>query len=154
MSAFALLRRDGAGDLAHGVMEGQAEHLDVEVNGIAGQIFFGPAPVGVVDDETGIGRQDEVARLTCDELESALVEQRNKRGQARGADLLTRPTAALAAIGAEYPLASKSLAGCRCGIIAAQQAVPVQCAHSFAVRARPLLERKSCVFRSGSSRTK
>ena len=34
-----------AGDLAHGVVEGQAEDLDVEVNGVAGQISFGPAPV-------------------------------------------------------------------------------------------------------------
>ncbi len=27
-----------AGDLAHGVMEGQAEDLDMEVNGVAGQV--------------------------------------------------------------------------------------------------------------------
>ncbi len=59
-----------------------------------------------------------------------------------------------AAIGAEHPLAPESLAGRRQGIIAAQEAVPVQCADSFAVRARPLLERKSCVFKSRSSRTK
>ena len=38
-----------AGDLAHGVMEGQAEHLDMEVNGVAGQIAFGPTPVAVFD---------------------------------------------------------------------------------------------------------
>ena len=44
-----------AGDLAHGVVEGQAKNLDVEVNGVAGQIAFGPAPVAVFDDETGIG---------------------------------------------------------------------------------------------------
>ena len=29
--------------------------MDVEVNGVAGQIAFGPAPVAVFDDETGIG---------------------------------------------------------------------------------------------------
>jgi hypothetical protein len=30
----------GARDLAHGVVEGQAEHLHVEVNGVAGEIAF------------------------------------------------------------------------------------------------------------------
>ena len=34
-----------AGDMAHGVNEGPAEHLDGEVNGIHGQIAPGPAPV-------------------------------------------------------------------------------------------------------------
>jgi len=42
------------GNLAHDFMEGQAEHLDVEANGIAGEISFRPAPVTVFDDETGI----------------------------------------------------------------------------------------------------
>ena len=46
-----------AGDVAHGVVEGQAEDLDVEVNGIAGQMALGPAPVAVFDDETGVGGQ-------------------------------------------------------------------------------------------------
>jgi len=32
-----------AGDLAHGIVEGQAKNLDVEVNGVAGQIAFWPA---------------------------------------------------------------------------------------------------------------
>ncbi len=40
-----------AGDLAHGVVERQAEDLDVEVNGVAGQIAFGPAPIAVFDFE-------------------------------------------------------------------------------------------------------
>ena len=43
-----------AGDLAHGIVEGQAEDLDMKVNGVAGQVAFGPAPVAVFDDETGI----------------------------------------------------------------------------------------------------
>jgi hypothetical protein len=38
-------------------VEGQAQDLDGEVNGIAGQISFRPAPIGVLDDETGIGGQ-------------------------------------------------------------------------------------------------
>ena len=72
-------------------MEGQAEDLDVEVDGVAGQVAFGPAPVAVFDDEAGIGGQNEIARLACDELESALLEQRDQRGEAGGADLLARP---------------------------------------------------------------
>jgi hypothetical protein len=60
-----------ANDLAHGIVEGQAEHLDVEVNGVAGEVAFGPAPVTVFDDEAGIGGQNKIARLAFDELESA-----------------------------------------------------------------------------------
>ena len=33
-----------AGDLAHGVVKGQAEDLDEEGDGIAGQVALGPAP--------------------------------------------------------------------------------------------------------------
>jgi hypothetical protein len=87
----AALWRDGAGDLAHGVVEGQAEDLDVEVDGIAGEIAFRPAPVAVFDDEAGIGGQAEVAGLAGDELESVLLQQRHQRGQPGGADLLPRP---------------------------------------------------------------
>ena len=43
-------------------MEGQAEDLDVEVDGVAGELAFGPAPVAVFDDEAGIGGQNEVVR--------------------------------------------------------------------------------------------
>ena len=70
----------GAGDLAHGVVEGQTEDLDMEVNGVAGQIAFGPAPVAVFDDEAGIGGQNEIARLAGDELESAFLEKSNQCG--------------------------------------------------------------------------
>ena len=35
----------GAGDLAHGVVKGLAEDLDLEVNGVAGEVAFRPAPV-------------------------------------------------------------------------------------------------------------
>ena len=44
-------------------MEGQAEHLDVEVNGIASQIALGPAPVAVFDEQTGMSGQFVVAGL-------------------------------------------------------------------------------------------
>jgi hypothetical protein len=58
-----------SGDLAHGIVEGQTEHLGVEVNGIAGQVAFRPAPEGVFDDEAGIGGQKKIARLAGDEIE-------------------------------------------------------------------------------------
>jgi len=58
----------GAGNLAHGVVEGQTKNLDMEVNGIAGQIAFRPAPVAVFDDETGTGGQNKIARLARDQL--------------------------------------------------------------------------------------
>jgi len=81
----------GAGDLAHGIVEGQAEDLDMEVNGIASEVAFGPAPIGVFYDESGIGGQNKVARLAFDELESAQLQERNQRGQPGGADLFARP---------------------------------------------------------------
>ena len=55
-------------------MERKAEHLDVEVNGVAGQIAFGPAPVTVFYDQAGIGGQNKIARLACDEFKAALSE--------------------------------------------------------------------------------
>lgn len=84
----------GSSDLAHGVVEGQPQHLDMEVNGITGEVTFRPAPVAVFDDETGIGWQNKIARLALDQLQAALLQQRHQRGQARGADLLARPARA------------------------------------------------------------
>jgi len=80
-----------AGDLAHGVVEGQTEHLDMEVNGVAGQIALWPAPVTVFEDETGVGRQLEVARRAFQEWEFPFLQQGHQWGQAGGADLLARP---------------------------------------------------------------
>ena len=64
-----------AGDLAHGVVEGQAEDLDMEVNGVAGEVALRPAPVAVFDDEAGKGGQNKIARLAGDELETVFLEQ-------------------------------------------------------------------------------
>ena len=85
-------------DLAHGVMEGHAENLDVEVYGVAGEISFRPAPVAVFDDETGIGGQDKIVRLACDKLESALLQQWKQRSQSGGAYLFARPALGLGTI--------------------------------------------------------
>ncbi len=78
----------GAGDLTQGVVEGQAEDVDMEVNGVAGEVAFGPAPVTVFDNESGIGGQGKIARLPGDEFQSALLEPgaaaRAKRCARRG----------------------------------------------------------------------
>ncbi len=80
-----------AADLAHGVVKGQAEHAHEEVNGVAGEIAFGPAPVTVFDDQAGISGQGKVARLAWEELHPVFFEQGHERCQAGGADLFTRP---------------------------------------------------------------
>ena len=72
-------------------MEGQAEHLDVEVNGVAGEVAFWPAPIAVFDDQAGIGRQNKIACVPRNEFKSALLEQRDQRGNAGGADLFAGP---------------------------------------------------------------
>lgn len=61
-------------------MEGKAEHLHVKVNGVAGEVALGPAPVTVFDDEAGIGGQNEIACLARQELESARLQEPNQWG--------------------------------------------------------------------------
>ena len=43
-------------------MKGQAQDLDKEVNGVAGELALGPAPVAVFDEQARIGGQLEVVR--------------------------------------------------------------------------------------------
>lgn len=83
-----------SGDAPHGIVEGEVEDLDVEVNGVASQVAFGPAPVRVFDDEAGRGGQNKIARLAFDELESALLQERNQKDEPGGADLFAVPTEA------------------------------------------------------------
>ena len=40
--------------LTHGLVEGQAQHLGAEVDGVAGEVAVGPAPVAVFHDQAGI----------------------------------------------------------------------------------------------------
>jgi hypothetical protein len=44
-----------AGDVVHGLVEGQPQDLDKEVNGVASPVPLGPAPITVFDDEAGKG---------------------------------------------------------------------------------------------------
>ena len=46
----------------HGFVEAHSQDSHAEVDGVAGQVAFGPAPVALLDDQTGIGGQSEVAR--------------------------------------------------------------------------------------------
>jgi hypothetical protein len=90
-AGFSDVLGPGAGDLAHGVVEGQTEDLNAEVNGVAGEVALGPAPIAVLDDEARISGQNEIARILCDDLNPALLEQRREGCQPGGADLLARP---------------------------------------------------------------
>jgi hypothetical protein len=45
------LWRDTAGDVAHSVVKWEAEDLDEEVNGVAGEVALGPAPVTVFEQQ-------------------------------------------------------------------------------------------------------
>ena len=69
-------------NLAHGVVEGQAEDLNAEVNGVASEVALRPPPIAVFDDEVGIGGQNETVRILRDDVESALLEQRHHGCQA------------------------------------------------------------------------
>ena len=80
-----------ADDRAHGVVEGQAEHLHVEVDGVAGQATFGPAPVGVFDEQSFVRLDLEVAAAAFPQDQSALFQQRRQLGQPGSADLFARP---------------------------------------------------------------
>ena len=81
----------GLGDLAHSLMEGEAENLDKEVDGIASQVTLRPAPVAVFEEQALVSGQFEVAGGQLEELEAAFLEQGDQGSQASGADLLARP---------------------------------------------------------------
>jgi hypothetical protein len=60
----------------HGLVKGEAQDLNKEVNGVAGPVPLGPAPIAVFDDQAGKGGQQEVAR--------ALFEQLGMRRKGKG----------------------------------------------------------------------
>ncbi len=65
----------GFDDLAHGVVEGEFEDVDEEVDGVAFAVVLRPAPIGFFEDEAGKGGQLEVTRLLFNELEAAFLKQ-------------------------------------------------------------------------------
>src|SRR3990172_3541064 len=75
----------------HGLMEGSPEDMDEEIDGVAGQLAFGPAPIRVFHDEAGKGGHQEVAATLLDQLMPAFFEQRHQRPHPRVADLFAGP---------------------------------------------------------------
>ncbi len=63
----------------------------MEVDGVAGEVAFGPSPVAILDDETGKGRQKVVAAPAFKQLKVSFLKQRQERSQSGGADLLASP---------------------------------------------------------------
>ena len=53
VSWVGVVRRDSSrsNDLAHGIMEGEGEDVDKEVDGVAGQIAFGSAAYEICEGE-------------------------------------------------------------------------------------------------------
>jgi hypothetical protein len=66
LPSYAAWVGSGSGDLEHGVVEGQLENLDKEVDGVTFQAASVPVPIGFLDDEAGEGGQLQVARLLLD----------------------------------------------------------------------------------------
>ena len=79
-------------------MEGEAEDLGAEVDGVAGQLSVWPVPVAVLDDEAGILGGFEVAGPVLDEIELAFLEDRQRGSHPRDAYLFAGPTGLLGAI--------------------------------------------------------
>jgi len=78
-----------------GVVEGETEHLDEEVDGVAGQLALGPAPITVFDQQARVSGQFEVVGGPGDQFQVALLEQRRQRCHPCGADLFARPARTL-----------------------------------------------------------
>lgn len=77
--------------MGHGVVEGEAEDLDEEVDRVTGFVLGGPAPIVLFDDEAWIGRKDKIAGLAWKKLKSEVDQQGRERLEPSGADLFTRP---------------------------------------------------------------
>ncbi len=71
-------RRGGllSGDLAHGVVEAQAQNLNEEVDGVAGQVASRPLPIAVFDDQIRIGGLLVVFRFAFEKLKPAPLQER------------------------------------------------------------------------------
>ena len=82
----------GPGDFGHGVMKAQAEDAGEQIDGIARHVVIGPAPVAVLEDETGAVGQFEVAGPAVDEEEAATTQDGFEGREAGVADLFARPT--------------------------------------------------------------
>ena len=87
MMAEAESRQDGV----HGLVEREALDFDEEVDGVAGQIAFGPAPIAVLDEETAEGGDGKVTGFALAEGEAVFFQERSQLHFSGGADLFLGP---------------------------------------------------------------
>ena len=82
---------------AHGVVEAQPQNLDAEVDGVAGQVALGPAPIAVFEEEA---RWVASSKLPASRSRraAALLQQRHQWDQPGGADLLAGPAGSRAGV--------------------------------------------------------
>ena len=66
MMAWARSGQDGV----HGRVEREALDFDEEVDGVAGQLALGPAPIAVFDKEAAVGGDGKISGLALDEGET------------------------------------------------------------------------------------
>ena len=59
-------------------MEAHPEDLDKEVDGIAGDVAFGPAPIRLFDQKVRDSGQFEVTRRSLNNLQALFLEQRQQ----------------------------------------------------------------------------
>lgn len=81
-------------DLTHGVVEGQTQDFDAEVDGVPGEVALGPSPIAFLDDQARIVLQAVIACLPFLESGSTPLEQREDRCHPGSADLIASPTRA------------------------------------------------------------
>lgn len=75
----------------HGVVEGKTDDLNEKVDGVAGFIALGPAPIGVFDEEAVVVEHFEVLSGPLNEPQATFLKQRGQGDDAGGADLLPCP---------------------------------------------------------------
>lgn len=81
-------------------MEGDAEDLHEEVNGVAGHVALRPAPVAVFEDQAFVSSQLEVAVLiSLDEFQAAFLQERSQRHLASCPYVLAIPTGLAGVVG-------------------------------------------------------
>ena len=62
-------------------MEAHPQDLDAEVDGVAGQMAFGPAPVAVFEEEARMGGQFKVVGVAFAQGQTTLLQQGDERNE-------------------------------------------------------------------------
>ena len=72
-------------------MEAHPQDLNAEVDGVAGQVPFRPAPITVFEEQAGMAGQLKVAGVAFAQGQPALLQLGDERHQTGGADLFAGP---------------------------------------------------------------